>query len=121
MFIVNKRKRETVVYTNEELKNAIKNGEKRIQVAGELASKLKWIVGISPAKIVALTMFLAGTTIPNPMSGVSALATTGIVGTEIALIIFTSGVSISLILAILQGYDAEIDGKDGNKVILKSK
>lgn len=113
-----KKEEGKVVYTKDELKKAIANKESQIIVGGELAQKLKWISKISPAKIALLITFLATATIPNPTSGAAALAATGIVGKDVALIIFTSGVSITLILSVLKGYNVEIEG---DKVSLKAK
>ena len=105
-----KEKKAVVVYTKRELQHAIKRKEPNIEVGGELAQKLKWITKISPAKIVALIGFLSSAVIPNPTSGVSALTATGIVGTDVACIIFTSGISIAIILAVLRGYNVEVAG-----------
>lgn len=105
------KKKVIVVSTKEELKKAIENKEKEITVVGDLAKKINWMAKLSPAKIAALISFFAVAAFPNPLSGASALAATGLVGTDVALIIFTCGVSISVILAVLRGYDVTIEGK----------
>lgn len=105
------KKKAIVVSTKEELKKAVENKEKEITVVGDLAKKIKWMAKLSPAKIAALISFLAVAAFPNPFSGASALAATGLVGTDVALIIFTCGISIAVILAVLRGYDVTIEGK----------
>lgn len=101
-----------VVETKKELEAAIKRNEKCIEVRGEMFDKLKWLRRLSPAKIVALAFLMATTVIPNPTSGASFVATAGIVGKEVATIIFSGAVSFALVFGIIKGYSIEIGAGD---------
>lgn len=124
-----KKKKEKIIYTKDELKRAVHNKEPQIIVGGDLAQKLKCLAKLSPSKIVTIISILAaGTaaTIANPVaSGLfaasSLTATTGAAsGTGVAAIVLASGLSVALILAILKGYDIELN-KAGDQVIFKAK
>lgn len=127
MFGYLKNKKDKTIYTKEELKKAISNKEPEIIVGGDLAKQLKWIAKLSVVKIGLLIAALGSLAIATggtsiAATGVASLtATSGvadIVGEEIAMIIFCSGLSIAIILSILKGYNVEIEG---NKVKLTTK
>lgn len=133
MFGYLKNKKDKTIYTKEELKKAISNKEPEIIVGGDLAKQLKWIAKLSVVKIGLLIVALGSLAIATggtsiAATGVASLtaasgiaATSGvadIVGEEIAMIIFCSGLSIAIILSILKGYNVEIEG---NKVKLTIK
>lgn len=112
-FIKNKNKK--VIYTKDELACAISNKEPEIIVGGELAKQLKWIAKLSPGKVTLLIGALAlliptlgpELAVTSSLVGVSGVAE--IVGVDIAKIIIASGLSISVILSVLKGYNVEIE------------
>ena len=122
------REKAVSVKTVEELNAAIKRKEACIEVRGDLVRKLGWIKKLTKIQIVGLAALLASAVIPSPVApiaGISFLAAatpmaaiSSVTGTEIAKIILATGISASLVLAILKGYDAEIQ-KD--KVVLTKK
>lgn len=121
MFKNKKKEREVVVTTKEELKAAIKRKDPCIKVKGDLAKKLRWKKKLTPAMVALLIPLLATAAIPNPVApisfAVSTAALTAITGEGVAAIIVASGLSVSLILAVIRGYDAEFKVGD-NEVIL---
>lgn len=96
-----------------ELKAAVKKKEQNIEVTGELAKKLKWMVKLSPKKITAIIGVLAtvGATVPLT-GGASALAVapamTAVTGTELATLILACSISVGVLVALLKDYDVEI-------------
>ena len=92
------------VKTSRELAEAIKRKEQKIEVTGELAKKLLWMAKISPKKISVVMGILATSAITVPLTaGCSAplLATLSAeVGADLALLIMTSAVSISMLIAL---------------------
>lgn len=115
----------TIVTTKQELNAAIKRGEPLIEVKGDLIKQIKWVERLSPVKIAALVALLASLAIPNPMSPISMAAVASmpavadLTGMEIATIIFASGLSVSLILSLLRGYDVKIGSGDKSLLLTK--
>lgn len=122
MFKSKKKDRTLVVTTKSELKAAIKRKEPCIRVNGNLAKKIKWMKRLSPAMLAALIPLLVTAASPiAPMAAaVSFAEMSAITGTEIAKIIFAGGLSVSIVLAVLKGYNVEIRS-EGNEVVLTSK
>jgi len=111
-----KKKSENVVVvtTKEELKTAIKSKEPCIEVQGNLARKMKWMTKLNRAAIIALIPALvaiggvsAGFSVPASFAIPAAAAATGITAGDILL----CTLSISIIIAILKGYNVEADAK----------
>ncbi len=116
-----KQKEITVVHTKEELKRAVKRKDTYISVQGDLARKIKWMTKLSSAKVVSLIGVLSTISIVgSPVAGTTAAAIANITGKEIAAIILSGGISISLIMGILKGYIVEMEVK-GECVILRMK
>lgn len=125
--LFNKNKK--IIYTKDELKTAIANKEPEIIVGGDLAKKLKWMTKLSVKKVGLLigalgilgssAVFTGGTSLVATSSFVATSgAVEGIVGKEIAEIIFCSGLSVAIILSVLKGYNVEIEA---NKIKLTVK
>jgi hypothetical protein len=100
-----------VVKTKDELKAAVKRNEPCIEVTGNLAKNMKWMVKLSKKQITALVALLGVGTAATVVSPVATpaivAATTGITGAEIAQIIFASSLGIAMICSIFKGYDVE--------------
>jgi hypothetical protein len=101
----------TVVRTKDELKAAIKRNESCIEVTGDLAKNMKWMVKLSKKQITALVALLGvGTaaTVASPVATPAIVAaTTEITGAGIAQIIFASSLGIAMICSVYKGYDVE--------------
>ena len=109
------KKNKKVIYTKDELKKAVSSKEPEIIVGGDLANKLKWIPKLSIVKIGMLIATLTaaiptmGTSFAVTSSFIASSSVAGIAGKDVAIIIFSSGLSITLILSILKGYNVEIE------------
>lgn len=100
-----------VVSNERELKDAISSKETTIKVVGDYANKIQKLAplaNLSGVKKAALIALLVGAIAPTPTKGVSMAAVTAVAGKEIAIIIFSAGVSISLIIGVLKGYKISI-------------
>jgi hypothetical protein len=101
----------TVVRTKDELKAAIKRNESCIEVTGDLAKNMKWMVKLSKKQITALVALLGvGTaaTVASPVATPAIVAaTTEITGAGIAQIIFASSLGIAMICSVYKEYDVE--------------
>lgn len=121
-----KSPKEITVTTGKELNEAVKRKEHSIIVQGKLAKKMKWMAMLSAPKIAVLIGALAACTTGTVATGgiaagpsaavfsASAMAA-GIEGSTIAAIatlVFTCGVSIAIIIAVLKGYNVEIKNGD---------
>jgi len=123
----NKESNRVVVTSKEQLKTAINQKKEHIEIQGDLARELKWIGKLSPGKIAALSAVLAlavggATTIGAPVSvaALSVASVATVTGSEIAAIILASGMTVTLLLAILQGYEVEMQ-YNGVSMCLKRK
>lgn len=112
------------VKTSKELAEAIKRKEQKIEVTGELGKKLLWMAKISPKKISVIMGILAASAITVPLTaGCSAPLLTALsaeVGADFALLIMTSAVSISMLIALFKGYNVTIN-VDGDSVCFEKK
>jgi hypothetical protein len=101
----------TVVRTKDELKAAIKRNESCIEVTGDLAKNMKWMVKLSKKQITALVALLGVGTAAAVASPVATpaivAATTEITGAGIAQIIFASSLGIAMICSVYKEYDVE--------------
>ena len=112
-----------IVTTKKELNAAIKKKEPRIEVQGDLVKQIKWMKKLSPVKTAALLAFLATAVIPNPAAPISALVSVptlaAITGKDIAIIILAGGLSVSVIISILKGYNLELVNGDTSILLTK--
>lgn len=123
-----KKENPLVVRTVPELKQAVKNNKNEIIVTGDLAKKLKWMRFITPSMGLSLIPLLAGAVAAPFTGGASMLAATSAtvaLGTtmsmgELCAVILACGVSVSLIISVLKGYDIHAI-KDGSEIMLSSK
>lgn len=121
-----------VVTTKEQLKEAVNRKEAHIEIQGDLARKLQWMGKLSSAKLHKLAGVLtaaagatavgvaAGPVAGIPIAAVSATAVTNVTGAGVAAVILASGVTITLILSVLKGYEVEMQ-YDGVSMYLKRK
>jgi hypothetical protein len=109
MFKFKAKNKVVVVYTKQELKDAMKKNEPYIEVKGDLAKQLKWIGKLSHKQILLLIPAVASVVIPGAGPAISATAIASITGTEIAGIILASTVFAGVVLGILKGYNVEAD------------
>ena len=100
------KKNKKVIYTKDELKKAVSSKEHEIIVGGDLANTLKWIPKLS---IVKIGMLIAALTVAVTSSFIASSGVAAIAGKDVAIIIFSGGLSITLILSILKGYNVEIE------------
>ena len=118
-----KKEKVTIVHTKEELKMAIKRRDPYIEVQGELSGKIKWMTNIPAKKVGALIGVLAalpvvgGVVVGAPVMEVTA-AIAKVTGKDVATVILASGISISLIIAVLRDYNIEME-KNGAVLRLK--
>lgn len=127
-----KEPKRVVVTTKEQLKTAVNQNKEYIEIQGDLARKLQWIGKLSSARLYKLTGVLAaaaGATavgvVGGPMTGipiaaVSAVAVTNVTGAGVAAVILASGVTVTLILSVLKGYEVEMQ-YNGASMYLKRK
>ena len=107
-----------VVRTKAQLKKAIKDNVKRIEIRGSLAEKVNTSFKIKKLSKVTLAL-LIGTlaTVPftGPLGFASASAVAALTGTEIALIIAVSALGLGLVLLIVKEYrKVKFNAKHGN-------
>lgn len=114
LYMFGKKKNENVVVvtTKEELEAAIKSKKPNIEVRGSLAKKIKWMAKLNRAAIIALVPLLvvAGGTTGGLAAGLAipaGVAATGITGGQIV----ACALSASVIIAIIKGYNVEVDAK----------
>lgn len=121
-----KSPKEITVTTGKELNEAVKRKESSIIVQGKLAEKMKWMAKLSASKIAFLigalavcttgTVATAGIAVgPSAVAFSASAMAAGIEGSTIAAIatlVFTCGVSIAIIIAVLKGYNVEIKNGD---------
>jgi hypothetical protein len=112
----------TLVKTKDELKKAVKRKDSCIEVTGDLAKNMKWMVKLSKKQITALIALLGAetaVTVANPVVTPALMtATAGITGAEIAQIIFACSLGITMIVGIFNGYDVEAS-LDGNVKLIR--
>ena len=109
--MLGKSKNIVVVKTKEQLKVAVGKKEFQIKVEGVLAKKLSWMGKISSLKIPSLIAAL-GSAVAMTVGGGTCMAISAVpvaaiakvTGMEIATVILSCGLSVSLILAVLGGY-----------------
>ena len=103
-----------VVTTKEELKAAIKSKKPNIEVHGDLAKKMKWMSKLNRAAIIALIPALlplaAVGGVPASFAVPAAATAVGISGGNLVL----CALSISIIIAILKGYNIEAKSTKGD-------
>lgn len=110
-----------VVSSKSKLKRAVKNNEPNIRVTGKLASKIKWMAKLSPAKVTVLTGVLtlipglsvvAGQKVLSAMPVRAAVKVRVLVGVVAMGSILISGISIGTIIAVSRKYDMDIIGDE---------
>ena len=101
-----------VVTTKEELKAAIKSKKPNIEVHGDLAKKMKWMSKLNRAAIIALIPALLPLAAVGgvPASFAVPAAAVGISGGNLVL----CALSVSIIIAILKGYNIEAKSTKGD-------
>ena len=117
-----------VVTTKEQLKSAVNRKEAYIEIQGDLARKLQWMGKLSSAKLYKLAGVLTaaavgvvgGPVAGVPIAAVSAAAVTNVTGAGVAAVILASGVTITLIVSVLKGYEVEMQ-YNGASMCLKRK
>ena len=97
-----------VVTTKEELKAAIKSKKPNIEVHGDLAKKMKWMSKLNRAAIIALIPAVGG--VPASFAVPAAATAVGISGGNLVL----CALSVSIIIAILKGYNIEAKSTKGD-------
>ena len=100
-----------IIYSENDLRKAINSKNSKIVVEGDLAlklRKLKPIFELSLAKKLLLCASLSSLIMPNPLGKVSMMAAKKRDVEELVKIILASGVSVTLIIAVLKGYTIEI-------------
>lgn len=119
----NKETNLAVVTTKEQLKKAVEQKKEHIEIRGDLAKKLRWMGKLSPSKIIALSAALGGIAVGSaaaPIATVSFVAVEKIAGKELARIIIASGLTVTMLISILKGYDIEAE-YNGDSILLKCK
>lgn len=118
-----------VVYTAQELAQAQKSGAERILVKGQLASKLdtalKAIKNMSASTLNALALVLSGAALLAPFTGGVSLGAAGtVMGTlgaavTAAAIAAISAIGLSLVIAVVKGYDEVKISGGGLELVIK--
>lgn len=118
-----------VVYTVEELKKAQENNAPRIIVKGELASKLKvalkGLKSVGAGSLNALALCLSGAALLAPFTGGVSLGAAGtFMGTlgaalTASAIAAISAIGLTLVIAVLKGYDEVKLGGGGVELVIK--
>lgn len=114
-----------VVYTPQELEQAQQAGAERIIVKGPLASKLsaamKCLRTIGVPSYNTLALILSGAALLSPFTGgVTVMGTLGAAITA-AAIAAISAIGLSLVIAVLKGYDEVKLGGGGVELVIKKK
>lgn len=100
----------TVVCKKDDLWEAVKRKDPCIEIQCNLAKKMKWLGVLSSVQKKSLVVELERSKLSSDISTCRNSAIVTIAGKEIAAIIFSLGVSIALIIAILRDYNVEICG-----------
>lgn len=110
MFGKRKKEQKVIARTKEELKAAVKRKEPLIEVQGDLANKMKWMGKLSKKKIVALIAVLSAVAV-NPLAAGGAAAVQGVLGISEGgtAILLIGAIGGTVVLAILKGYNVEIE------------
>lgn len=93
-----------------DLWEAVKRKDPCIEIQGDLAKKMKWLGVLPSVKKKRLAVELEKLKLSGGISICQNSAVIAIAGKEIAIIIFSLEVSMTLIIAILRDYDVEICG-----------
>lgn len=114
-----------VVYTPQELEQAHKDGAERIVVKGPLAKKLstalKCLRSVGAPSYNTLALVLSGAALLSPFTGgVTVMGTLGAAVTA-AAIAALSAIGLSLVIAVLKGYDEVKLGGGGVELVIKKK
>lgn len=120
-----------VVYTAQELAKAQKSGAERILVKGQLASKLetalKAIKNMSASTLNTLALVLSGAALLAPFTGGVSLGAAGtVMGTlgaavTAAAIAAISAIGLSLVIAVVKGYDEVKISGGGLELVIKKQ
>lgn len=97
----------TVVTTKEQLKAAVNRKDNYIEVQGDLAKKMNWMVNLSKKKIAFIIAALAGTVAAAPATAGVSLATGAVVSTEVLAL--TALLGTVVVITILGDYNIEAD------------
>jgi len=109
----------TVVTTKEQLKAAVNRKDSCIEVRGDLAKKMNWMVNLSKKKIVLIIAALAGTVAAAPATaGVSLAASAGVSAEVWELAALLGAVAV---IAILGDYSIEADVVNRTLKLTKNK
>ena len=110
-----KKKTEAIIVSDsKELKEAVKRKEQNIEVTGNLAKKLSWMVKLSPKKTKLVLGILTTVAATVPLTGgasVTALVPSmaAVTGAELAKLILACSISAGLLIALLKDYNVEIE------------
>lgn len=112
-----------VVYTPQELEEAQKSGAERILVKGPLAKKLetalKCLRSIGATSFNTLALVISGAALLSPFTGgVTVMGTLGAAVTA-AAIAAISAIGLSLVIAVLKGYEEVKIGGGGLELVIK--
>ncbi len=107
---MNQKNKVTVVCKKVDLWEAVKRKDPCIEIQGDLTKKMKWLGVLPSVKKKRLAIELEKLKFSGNISTCRNSAVTAIVGEDIAIIIFSLGVSMTLIIAVLRDYDVEICG-----------
>lgn len=118
-----------VVYTAQELADAQRQGAERILVKGQLASKLetalKAIRSVGASSLNTLALVVSGAALLAPFTGGVSLGAAGtVMGTlgaavTAAAIAAISAIGLSLVVAVVKGYDEVKIGGGGLELVIK--
>lgn len=118
-----------VVYTPQELEAAQKSGAERILVKGQMASKLetalKTVRSLSGPSMNALALVVSGAALLAPFTGGVSLGAAGtVMGTlgaavTAAAIAAISAIGLSLVIAVIKGYDEVKISGGGLELVIK--
>lgn len=119
--MIKSNKNAVIVTTEEQLKAAVNKREPYIEIHGSLVKKMQWMKKVSKLKTGALTAALVAVTagtgggviIP---AAAAKIATTAVVDTGIAYAILACGIGLSLITAIIKGYEIEFIYDNGKLI-----
>lgn len=109
----------TVVTTKEQLKAAVNRKDSYIEVRGDLAKKMNWMVNLSKKKIALIIAALAGTVAAAPATAGVSLAAGTVVSTEV--LVLTALLGTVVVIAILNDYSIEADVAKRTLKLTKNK
>lgn len=122
-----------VISTQEQLKQAVKSGERKFVIKGSLVKKIAWMSKIKKAQkvtlIAAITAAAGGVIVPGGkiVSATSLavaapmLATAGITASELANLLLASSLGVAIVIGMLRDYDIEVKAFDTAVCMKKQK